>query len=81
MFRHFKPQPGQLQLIKQKQRGSIKKLEQSLFQVKQLSRTVDSLYKQRLIMLNEHLQHLRKQSSSKKIIRKLKNLDRIPKVI
>ncbi|VVC25630.1 Hypothetical protein CINCED_3A023348 [Cinara cedri] len=78
-LKHFKLQPGQVQLIKQKQRGRVKKLEQSLSQVVQLGRTIDSLYKQRLIMLNEQLQHLKMQSSSKKIIRKLKNLDRITK--
>lgn len=32
-------------------------------------------------MLEEHLQHLKMQSSSKKVIRKLKSLDQIPIVI
>lgn len=71
----------QLQLFKQKQRGSIKKLEHSLFQIKQLGRVIDSVYKKRLTMLEEHLQHLRMQSSSKKVIRKIKSLDQISKVI
>lgn len=84
IFRNFKNRPGyekQLQLFKQKQRGRVKKLEHSLSQVKRLGRVLDSVYKQRLIMLEEHLQHLRMQSSSKKIIRKLKSLDQSPKVI
>lgn len=32
-------------------------------------------------MLEENLQHLKSQSSSKKVIRKLKSLDQLPKVI
>lgn len=67
-----------MQLFKQKQRGSVKKLEHSLSQIKRLGRVIDSVYKQRLIMLEEHLQHLRMQSSSKKVIRKLKSLDQMP---
>lgn len=39
------------------------------------------VYKQRIIMLKEHLQNLRMQSSSKKVIRKLKSLNQIPRVI
>lgn len=70
----------QFQLFKQKQRGSVKKLENSLSQIKRLGRVIDSVYKQRFIMFNEHLQHLRNQSSSKKVIRKLKSLEQFPKI-
>jgi len=56
-------------------------LEHSLSQVKQLGRVIESVYKQRLTMLEEHLHYLRLQSSSKKVIRKLKTLDQIPRVI
>ncbi|KAL4132206.1 hypothetical protein QTP88_009408 [Uroleucon formosanum] len=78
----LKNRPGhekQFQLFKQKQRGSVKKLEHSLSQVKRLGRVIDSVYKQRFIMLEEHLQHLRNQLSSKKVIRKLKSLEQFPK--
>jgi len=68
-------------LFKQKQRGSVKKLEHSLSQVKRLGKVIDSVYKQRFIMLEEHLQHLRNESSSKKVIRKLRSLEQFPKVI
>eukprot|EP00102_Acyrthosiphon_pisum_P010643 XP_008179023.1 PREDICTED: centrosome-associated protein 350 [Acyrthosiphon pisum] len=80
--KNLKNRPGhekQFQLFKQKQRGSVKKLEYSLSQVKRLGRVIDSVYKQRFIMLEEHLQHLRNKSSSKKVIRKLKSLEQIPK--
>lgn len=50
-------------------------------QVKRLGRVIDSVYKKRLIMLNEYLQYLKTQSSSKNVIRKLKSLDQNPKVI
>lgn len=84
IFRNLKNRPNhekQIQLFKQQQRGRIKKLEYSLSQVKRLGKVIDSVYKQRLIMLEEHLQHLRMQSSSKKVMRKLKSLEPIPKVI
>lgn len=71
----------QFQLFKQKQRGTVKKLEHSLSQVKRLGRVIDSVYKQRFIMLEEHLQQLRNQLSSKKVIRKLKSLEQFPKVM
>ncbi|CAH1725966.1 unnamed protein product [Aphis gossypii] len=80
--KNFKNRPGyekQFQLFKQKQRGTVKKLEHSLSQVKRLGRVIDSVYKQRFIMLEEQLQHLRNQSSSKQVIRKLKRLDQFPK--
>ncbi|XP_025202491.1 centrosome-associated protein 350-like [Melanaphis sacchari] len=80
--KNFKNRPGyekQFQLFKQKQRGTVKKLEHSLSQVKRLGRVIDSVYKQRFIMLEEHIQHLRNQSSSKKVMRKLKSLDQFPK--
>lgn len=84
MFRNLKNQSGHekhLQLLKQKQRGNVKRLENSLSQIKRLRRVIDCVYKQRLIILEEQLQHLKMQSSSKKVIRKLKSLDQIPKVI
>jgi len=56
-------------------------LEHSLHQVKKLGREIDSFYTRRLIILKEHIQYLKMQSSSKKVIRKLKNLDQIPKVV
>lgn len=80
--KNFKNRPGyekQFQLFKQKQRGTVKKLEHSLLQVKRLGRVIDSVYKQRFVMLEEQLQHLRNQSSSKQVIRKLKRLDQFPK--
>jgi len=63
----------QFQLFKQEQRGTVKRLEHSLSQVKRLGRVIDSVYKQCFIMLEEHIQHLKNESSSKKIIRKLKS--------
>lgn len=83
-YRNFKNRPGhekEFQLFKQQHRGRIKKLENSLSHVKRLGRVIDSVYKQRIIMLEEHLLYLKMQSSSKKVIRKLKNLDKIPKVL
>jgi len=81
---HLKNRPGyekQLQSLKQKHRGEVKKLEHSLYQVKRLGREIDSFYTRRLIILKEHIQYLKMQSSSKKVIRKLKNFDLVPKVI
>lgn len=78
---NLKNRPGhdkQIQLFKQKHRGSVKKLEHSLLQVKKLGKVIDSVYKQRITMLESHLLHLRMQSSSKQVIRKLKTLDHIP---
>lgn len=67
-------------MFKQQHRGRLKKLENSLAQVKRLGRVIDSVYKRRLFMLEQHLSYLKNDSSSKKVIRKLKSLDHIPKV-
>lgn len=82
-FRNFKNPLGHInefQLFKQQHRGRLKKLENSLAHVKRLGRVIDSVYKRRIFMLDEHLLYLRMESSSKKVIRKLKSLDHIPKV-
>ncbi|XP_050434945.1 uncharacterized protein LOC126842108 isoform X1 [Adelges cooleyi] len=81
-MKYLKNRPGQekqIQLLKQKQRSSVKKLEHAISQVKLLSKLIESLYKQQICMLEEQIRYLKVQSSSKKIIRKLKSLDHCSK--